>query len=214
MIAQILSLNIGGPQVLEWDGKSVTTSMLKVPVAQLNVSLTSIDGDSFANPKFHGTIDSVLYAYGRDAIDDYLKLIGRSAYENGALGENITLDQLNENDVSVGDRFQIGEVVAEATFPRIPCSKVNIRMQHPQGQKAMIDVKRSGVYLRIIKPGFIRPTDKFECISKAKVPFSIGSVYERMVGGVKITQDDLERAKRNGAFPAERLEKWAQAFGE
>lgn len=214
MKAKILSLNVGVPQLLEWEDKSVVTSMLKVPVPELKISMTSIEGDSFANARFHGISDSVLYVYGRDSIEEYLKLLGRTTYKHGELGENITLDLLNENDVSVGDRFQIGEVVAEATFPRIPCSKVNIRMRHPLGQKAMIDVRKSGVYLRIIKPGVITMNSSFERISKSRVMFSIANVYEHMVGGLKVTRDVYDRAMSNGAFPADRLANWAKLFAE
>ena len=185
-----------------------------MPVRELNVSMTSIDGDRFASASFHGTADSVLYVYGRDSIDEYLKLLDRTSYESGELGENITLDAFNESAVSVGDRFQIGDVVAEATFPRIPCAKVNIRMAHPLGQKAMIDVKKSGVYLRIIKPGVITMRSSFERISKSPAPFSIADVYEHMVGGAKVTRHVFDRAVANGAFPADRLAKWAKLLSD
>jgi MOSC domain-containing protein YiiM len=181
--------------------------MKKTPVAQLNVRDLSIDGDKFANSNFHGTPDSVLYAFGVDALDAYFKTLGLT-YVYGDLGENLTLDHLDERDVSVGDVFQIGEVVAQATFPRIPCAKINFRLAHPQGQKAMIDLKRSGVYFRILNPGVIKAGDHFELIEKSETPFSIFEVYERMVGGVPVTEADLARVKANGMFPEARISRW------
>lgn len=212
MKPQILSLNIGVPQVIEWDGKSIETSMLKTPVKELKVGPLSIDGDRFANPEFHGTPDSVLYVYGRRSMQPYLEKLGRESLAHGELGENITVDDFDENEVSVGDRFQIGDVIAEATFPRVPCSKLNFRMQHPLGQKAMIEVLRSGVYFRIITPGTIRMDSEFARVSRSATPFTIGEVYKLVVGGVKITRDLYDRAVANGAFPQERLAKWARLF--
>ena len=181
--------------------------MKKSPVSQLEVFETSITGDKFANTGHHGTPDAVLYAYGVDAMDDYFKRLARS-YSFGDLGENLTLDQLDERDVSVGDVFQIGEVVAQATFPRIPCVKICFRLEHPEGQKTMIQCKRSGIYFRILKPGTIHAGDTFEQIQKSETPFSIYEVYERMVGGVKVTDADRERVRKNGAFPLERIARW------
>jgi len=210
MKAKILSLNVGLPRTIEWNGKSIETSMLKSPVGELHVRELSIDGDKFADPQFHGKPDSVLYAFGADALNDYFARLGRS-YVFGDLGENLTLDRLDEREVSVGDVFQIGGVIAQATFPRIPCAKINFRLENPVGQKTMIETRRSGVYFRILKPGVIKSSDSFERVTPAKVAFTIAEVYERMVGGVKVTDADRERVLANGAFPEDRIAKWFKA---
>ena len=210
MRSTILSLNVGLPQTVEWNGKSIETSMKKTPVARINVRDLSIDGDKFANPNFHGTPDSVLYAFSVDALDAYFSTLGRT-YVHGDLGENLTLDHLDEKDVSVGDVFQIGEVIAQATFPRIPCAKINFRLEHPAGQKTMIEVKRSGVYFRVLRPGEIKMGDSFERIEKSETPFSIFEVYERVVGGVPVTDADRARVQANGTFPEARIAKWYRA---
>jgi MOSC domain-containing protein YiiM len=209
--SKILSLNIAHPETIAWDGKSIESSMHKHSVPHLDISMTHIEGDSFANTKHHGTPDAVLYAYGADAIADFMKRLGRTSFENGDLGENITLDVLDEGIVSVGDVFKIGGVIAQATFPRIPCSKINFRVQDPLGQKVMIDAGRSGVYFRILKPGRIVPTDAFRLFEAAKVRFTITEVYERMVGGMRVTPADVERVRANGAFPEQRIARWLAA---
>lgn len=213
--SKILSLNISLPQTVEWETKSIETSMFKKPVDGLNVFSTYIEGDKFANADHHGTPDAVLYAYGVDALEDYVARLGRgmgpmgqTRTNWGELGENITVDQLNENEISVGDVFQIGAVTAQATFPRIPCVKINFCMKTALGQKAMIQAKRSGVYFRILNPGRIDLNSTFERIEKANVRFTIAEVYERMVGGVKVTAEDLARVRANGAFPEARITKW------
>lgn len=206
------SVNVGVPQTFEFGGKTIETSMLKTAIPEIAVSFTSIDGDRFANANFHGTPDSLLYAYGRDAMAPYAGKLGRSLIVAGELGENITLAQLDEAAVSVGDRFKIGTVLAEATFPRIPCTKLNFVFQNSFAQRAMIEVGRSGIYFRILEAGVIRAGDSFERVSRAKTEFTIADVYRRMVGPLKLSAADYSRALDNGAFPADRLEKWSRIF--
>lgn len=208
MKSKIISLNVGLPQTLEWEGRKVSTSMLKHPVSFLQVHPLSIDGDKFANPQAHGTPDSVLYIFGMKSLLTYMRTIGRSTYSPGALGENVTCEELDETQVSVGDIFRIGEVVAQATFPRIPCAKVNVRMQHPEGQKRLEECGRSGVYFRILEPGKIQPQDFVERIEPAKIPFMISDVYANALKRIAPWADARERALANGAFPKRILEKW------
>ncbi len=203
MKAQILSLNVAHPREMEFDGKKIQSSMLKDPVSgPLVVSKTAIVGDSFANPKFHGTVDSVLYALGRSQALEIMRLIGRDEYTAGALGENLTLDDFDEKQISVGDVFRIGTVVAQATFPRIPCGKVNFRLGHPEGQKCMQKSGRSGVYFRILQTGQISRSDVVERIETAQNPFWISDVYGLVVSKRDLSPAETERVFANGAFPA------------
>lgn len=187
---------------MEFEGKKIMSSMLKDPVAgPLIVSKTTIEGDSFANPNFHGTSDSVLYALGLKQALEIMRLIGRDSFQPGALGENLTLDDFDELQVSVGDIFRIGGVTAQASFPRIPCSKVNFRLCHPEGKKSMEVSGRSGVYFRILEPGQISKSDKVERIEKSKHTYPIADVYKKVVTKARFEDQDVTRILANGAFP-------------
>ncbi len=202
MKAEILSLNVAHPREMEFEGKKIKSSMLKDPVpGPLVVSKTSIEGDSFSNPKYHGTVDSVLYALGRPQALEIMRLIGREEYQPGALGENLTLDDFDERAISVGDVFRIGSVIAQATFPRIPCGKVNFRLCHPEGQKSMQKSGRSGVYFRILEPGQIAMGDVVERIEQSRNPYLISEVYGLVVSKRDLNATETERIFANGAFP-------------
>lgn len=187
-----------------FEGKTIVSSMLKDPVAgPLIVSRTTIEGDSFANPNYHGTSDSVVYALGLPQALEVLRQIGRDDFHPGGLGENLTLSDLDEREVSAGDRFRVGSVYLEASFPRIPCGKVNFRLCHPEGQKAMQISGRSGVYFRVLEPGRIEKTDIVERVERAKNPFLISEIYRLVVAGQKFTREDAERMRANGALPSD-----------
>jgi MOSC domain-containing protein YiiM len=208
MKAKILSLNIGGPAPMEWEGKSVLSSMKKESVTgPLVVHEDRIEGNSFANPNYHGTPDSVLYAFGMDSAEIFMKVLGGGEYKAGATGETLTLDQLDETRVSVGDIFQFGEVLAQATYPRIPCGKVNFRMQNAHGQQAMKDCGRSGVYFKILRPGKIHLGDAVMRTEEAKHRVSIFDLYEKIVKNEKFSGALAEAARANGCIPERILAK-------
>jgi MOSC domain-containing protein YiiM len=210
MSHKILSLNIGDPAPMDWNGKSVLSSMLKHPVpGPLIVHRDRIEGNTFANPKAHGAIDNVLYAFGMKSALEYAALLGLTNYEPGATGETVTLDDLDEFDISAGDKFQFGSVLAEATYPRIPCGKVNFRMQHERGQKAMQECGRSGVYFRILKSGKISKTDEVKRVERAKETLFISEIYRVVVTNEKPSHELVDLALKNAAMPKKIIEKWA-----
>lgn len=209
MNSKILSLNVGHPAPMEWQGKSILSSMRKTPVSgPLLVHRDRIEGNSFANPAAHGTPDFLLYAYGMPSALSFVKRIGLDTYEPGSSGETVLLDDFDETKVSVGDIFSFGAVIAQACFPRIPCGKVNFRMRHEGGQRAMQECGRSGVYLRILQPGEIHVSDAVKKIESAAHVFSIFEVYQLVLRAEKPTAEQLERAQANGAFPQKFLDRW------
>ena len=209
MNAKILSLNIGDPELMVWNDKSVRSSMHKHPVpGPLKVHLDHIEGNSFASPNYHGTFDSVLYAYGVTSALKFMSILGLKDYTAGMTGETLTLDHFDESEISVGDVFEVGTVTAQATYPRIPCGKVNIRMKHPNGQKAMQECLASGVYFRILKPGTISSHDIIKRVEKSQHHFLISDLYKKVVYNEKLTSQELERALANDAFPKRLIEKY------
>lgn len=210
MTAKILSLNVGGPSLLEWNGQNALSSMCKMPVpGPLIVDALKIAGDSFANPQAHGTPESVLYAMGKASMDELMSALGRGPYEPGSLGENVTLDALDEADISVGDIFHFGEVVAQVTSPRFPCHKVNLRMQHSEAQRLMIELNRSGVYFRILSPGQIHLDSKVHRRERAATPFMLQEFYQARMKGIALTPEQYQRAVKNGAAPKRYYPRWA-----
>ncbi len=195
---------------MEWNGKIANSSMLRLPVpGPLVVHKDHIEGNSFGSPLHHGIEHSVLYALGLKSANTFFSSIGRNSYEPGSMGENVTLDDLDETQISVGDLFQFGEVLAQATWPRTPCGKVNIRAQHDEAQKAMQASGRSGVYFRVLKPGKIHLTDSVVRVERSSHPVLISDLYRNLVAGFQPSAEEIALFKANGAFPKKMMEKWS-----
>lgn len=174
---KILSIQVGTPKKIEWNGRSIETSMLKTAVPSLKVSKTTIEGDRFASPQHHGTPDSVFYAMSKDTYAEMNKRLGLQL-QPGQLGENATMDVLDEQQIAVGDTFQVGEVVIEATCPRIPCDKLNYITQNAKAQLAMVEIQKPGIYFRIIETGEIKSGDSFKPLKRSTSGFTIGELYK------------------------------------
>ncbi len=193
-----------------WKDKSVVSSMEKLPVEHpLDVKLDQIVGDSFKNADLHGTVDSVIYIMGLDALNEYSSLLGKPV-KPGAAGENITVESLHESNVFVGDVFEIGEVQLVATAPRIPCGKVNYRFQHENAQQIMKDLGRSGFYGKILKPGLIKNGDFLKKISECSQKVSIQEIYTSVVENRLPNSGLYQRLKDNPHFPKNYLPKFLE----
>lgn len=210
MDAKILSLNSSEPTTVEWEGKSVLSSIVRRPVpGPLVVHRDHIEGNSYGVPKIHGVEHSVLYAYGLASAREFARRIGLDDYAPGLLGENVTLDALDEAKISVGDIFEFGEVLAQAVYPRIPCNRINFRLQRADAQKAMQDCGRSGIYFRVLRPGKIFRDSRVKLTEPTPHRFPIYDLYQSMLDKRPFNTEEMRRALANGAFPKAALEKWA-----
>jgi ferredoxin-NADP reductase/MOSC domain-containing protein YiiM len=105
-----------------------------------------------------------LYAFPRSGYDYWAAELGvrRAAWPDGFFGENLTLDELDEDAVHVGDVFEIGpEVVVCVSGARTPCAKLAWRLDQPRAfQKVFALSKHTGMYLGVIRGGAVRAGDK------------------------------------------------------
>lgn len=120
---KLLSVNVGLPQAMTWEGKSFESGITKLPVeGRVTVKTLNLEGDGQADRVNHGGALKAVYAYPFEHYAFWESFLGQEL-PMGALGENLTLEGLDE-EVSVGDRFRIGTAELVVTIPREPCYKL------------------------------------------------------------------------------------------
>ena len=119
--------------------------------------MEGIPGDAIVATKHHGGPDQAVYAYSSDDYDWWAETTGREFFP-GLFGENLTIRDL-PSDMHVGDRLLIGQVVLEATAPRIPCDTFAARMEDPGFGMLFRRAERPGVYFRVLNEGEVRAGD-------------------------------------------------------
>ncbi len=156
---RIVSVNVGTARQVEWQGRPLTSAIVKAPVeGAVPLRGVNLVGDDQADRKVHGGPDRAVYAY---AAEDYAWWSGElaTALAPGTFGENLTTTGLDPSGAPIGERWQVGGAVLEVAGPRIPCVKLGWRMNDPHFVKRFADALRLGAYFRIIEPGAIARGD-------------------------------------------------------
>ena len=125
---KIISLNVGQPRKVKYQGKTVCSSIWKEPVAgPVEVGETNLAGDRQATAVVHGGIHKAVYAFSYDQYAWWQKELGCDRLACGMFGENLTVAGLDESHTRIGDQWQVGSVRLVVTGPRIPCSNLAMK---------------------------------------------------------------------------------------
>ena len=133
----LLSVNVGMPKDVPWQGKTVFTGVFKEAVTgPRRVRRLNVDGDGQGDLAGHGGEQRAVFVYQIDSYRYWERELGRSDFVYGQFGENFTVEGLSDDEVCIGDRYRIGTAVFEVTQPRVTCYRVGIRMNDPAHSRA------------------------------------------------------------------------------
>jgi ferredoxin-NADP reductase/MOSC domain-containing protein YiiM/ferredoxin len=154
---RLLSLNVGGPREVEWEGRTIRTAIWKEPVVGPRmVRKINIDGDDQADRAAHGGEHRAVYVYQIESYRYWEQQLDRDDFAYGQFGENFTVQGLADNEVCIGDHYQIGEAIFEVTQPRVTCFRLGIRMHDPRMPSLLVAHHRPGFYLRVLREGAVQ----------------------------------------------------------
>jgi ferredoxin-NADP reductase/MOSC domain-containing protein YiiM/ferredoxin len=157
VVGKLLSVNVGLPRDVAWQGKTISTAIWKEPVdGPRMVRKINVDGDGQGDLAAHGGEHRAVFVYQIDSYRYWERELGRSDFVHGQFGENFTVDGLADEEVCIGDRFQIGEATFEVTQPRVTCYRVGIRMNDPRIPALLVSHHRPGFYFRVLEEGNIQ----------------------------------------------------------
>ncbi|MFF0267217.1 MOSC domain-containing protein [Kribbella sp. NPDC004536] len=156
----VLSVNVGLPKDVEWNGRTVHTGVWKQPVdGPVTVRRLNVDGDGQGDLGGHGGEQRAVLVYQLDSYRHWEQHFGRDDLVYGQFGENLTVDGLPDDEVCIGDRYRIGTAELEVTQPRVTCYRVGLRMGEPELPSLLVSHHRPGFYCRVITEGEITAGD-------------------------------------------------------
>ncbi len=195
-MAKLVALNVGLPQDVSWQGRTVHTGVWKKAVSGPRmVRRLNIDGDGQGDLGGHGGEQRAVLVYQLDSYRHWARELQRDDFEHGQFGENFTVDGLPDDEVCIGDRYQIGEAVFEVTQPRVTCYRVGIRMAEPRMPALMVAHRRPGFYLRVITEGQVAAGQDIIKIGTGPQQISVAEI-DALLYLPGHPKDDLERALR------------------
>jgi ferredoxin-NADP reductase/MOSC domain-containing protein YiiM len=159
-MARLLSVNVGLPRDVAWNGKTVRTAVWKSPVAERRmVRKLNIDGDGQGDLAGHGGEHRAVFVYQMDSYHYWERFLGRNDFSLGQFGENFTVGGLADDEVCIGDRYRIGGALFEVTQPRVTCYRVGIRTNEPRMPALLVAHHRPGFYFRVLQEGEVGAND-------------------------------------------------------
>ncbi|HST65427.1 MAG TPA: MOSC and FAD-binding oxidoreductase domain-containing protein [Mycobacteriales bacterium] len=159
-MATLVSVNVGLPRDVAWEGRTVHTGIWKDPVeGPRMVRRLNVDGDGQGDLAGHGGEQRAVFVYQLDSYRHWREHLGRDDLGYGEFGENFTVDGLPDDEVCIGDRYRIGAAEFEVTQPRVTCFRVGMRLREPRMPALLVAHHRPGFYLRVITEGAVTAGD-------------------------------------------------------
>ena len=210
MTPKILSINVSLPKEIDFEGQKVTTGIFKEPIeGRIMLRTLNLDGDKQADLTVHGGPDKAVYAYPIEHYQFWRKVYPNMEMPNGMFGENFTIEGLMENEVSVGDAFEIGSSKVIATQPRMPCYKLGVKFGRMDVLKKFLASGRSGIYFKVLEEGEVGPGDSIIKIKKDTNRVAISDIV-RLYAIDREDISTMRRAAKVEALP----EGWRDYFIE
>ncbi|WP_242316132.1 MOSC domain-containing protein [Bacillus cereus group sp. BfR-BA-01355] len=156
---RLLSLNIGLPKEVTYGGKVIHTGINKKQVKEpVYLSFVKFNGDGQADLVHHGGVDKAVCVYTGDHYPYWEQELNQDLVY-GAFGENITVSGMREEDVCIGDTFELGQAIVQVTQPRQPCFKLAKKYNISKLPLYFQETGYTGFYFRVLKEGWVSSVD-------------------------------------------------------
>ncbi len=185
------------------------SAILKSPIdAPIMVGPLGLAGDAQKEKKHHGGPMKAVLVYGAahyamwdaslrphaatyaDALRAMSADVDASAYGFGAFGENITVDNLTEQTVYLGDVWQVGGCVLQVSEPRGPCATLTRRWMRPELFAEVQATAAAGWYNSVREPGEIRAGDTMRLVERVQHDWSMARVFT-LIESREATRSDV-----------------------
>jgi len=207
-IGSVISVNVGQPRDVAWQGKTVRTSIFKAPVTgPVRVRRLNVEGDAQADLTVHGGVSQAVYLFASEHYAAWQARYPRLQMSWGFFGENLTTSGLLDDQVRIGDRYRIGTAELTVTKPRLPCFRLALRFDDPAIVGDFLERQATGAYLSVQVEGEVQAGDPIERLSQntagIRIPQSVA-----LYSGSSSDAVLLERASTDPALP----ETWRERF--
>ena len=176
-VGRLVSVNVGLPKDVSWQGRTVFTGVFKDPISGARrVGRLNVEGDGQGDLAGHGGEQRAVFVYQLDSYRHWEEELGRADLAPGVFGENFTIEGLGDAEVCIGDRYRIGSAVVEVTQPRVTCYRVGIRMNDPRIPALLVSHKRPGFYFRVIEEGEVQAGEEIFKLSSGPEQMTVAEM--------------------------------------
>ena len=174
---KVISTNISAPKIVLWKGKEELTGIFKKPVSEIFLGKEEVDDDAVVDRRYHGGVDKACYLFTADIYAEWKRMFPEAEWSLGMFGENLTVADLDEREIYIGDQYQIGEALVEVSEPREPCYKLGIRFGTQAVLKYFINQPHCGVYVRVLESGKVTVGNELVLVKRVQEEFTMSRIY-------------------------------------
>jgi MOSC domain-containing protein YiiM len=183
---------IGDPNASNPMGRQWETGIYKnVVQGKMWLGETGLTGDDVADKKNHGGPEKAIFTYPVTHYEFWKNELELDSIGMGEMGENLAVNDLDENSVCIGDIYQFGDSIIQVSQPRRPCWKPARRFQMIDFALRIQNTGRTGWYFRVLKEGFVQGEVELLLLERPYPEWSIAKCNEVMY----VKKDDLKLAK-------------------
>jgi len=131
----------------------------------------------------HGGPQKAVHHYAADHYPlwrDELSGLPVRKLQEGGFGENLSTLGLTEENVAIGDIFELGDAVIQVSQPRQPCWKLNERFNVPDMALRVQASGRTGWYYRVLQTGWVQPDDRLRRVNRPQPNWTVARVLRAL----------------------------------
>jgi MOSC domain-containing protein YiiM len=197
---KIVSTNIAKPQFVTINGEQQRTGIFKKPTdSPIYLDTEEVKGDEISNRKVHGGIYKACYLFSADHYPHWQNLYPQLDWHYGMLGENLTVEGLDETQICVGDIYKVGNALIQVTQPREPCTTFAAKMGTADIMQQFVAHGRPGTYVRVLESGNVTLGDTLELVETSKHPVTVADFFKILFSREK-NQEYLNLLVKNEAI--------------
>ncbi|KOP82976.1 MOSC domain-containing protein [Cytobacillus solani] len=172
MEQKLLSLNIGRPNLHVWKRKTENSAIAKKGIEEVLLTKNGFIGDYVANREFHGGPERAVCLYPYEHYWQWEQEFNQTLC-NPAFGENISVENMLEENVYIGDTFTLGDAIIQVSQGRIPCSTISKHNRVDSLLRRIVETGYTGYFFRVLQEGTITKNSKLTLIDRKQEKFSV-----------------------------------------
>lgn len=196
-IDHIQNLFVGAAGTLP-DGTE--SALNKQPInGPLALDSLGLRGDTQVDLTNHGGPERAVLHYCERHYADWTRELPQLAalLKPAGFGENLSSAAMNEDNVCIGDIYQLGTARVQVAQPRTPCRKLNERFGIPDLVQRVLASQRCGWFYRVLEPGQLSIGDAIELLDRPHHDLTVSKVMRAL----SVTSNDTTLLTVLAALP-------------
>lgn len=171
---KVLGISVGRAGILfRSNGRAERSAYVKKPIdGEAYIDTLGFPDDEHVY-RTHGGPDRAVLGYSKTLYQYWELRYGIKLPPLAALGENITVTGATDEEVYIGDTFELGSAILQISQPRQPCWKHAARYGVQTFTSDMVRTGYTGYLMRVLRVGHVATGTKLSLVDRSPNSMSV-----------------------------------------